>query len=280
MSRKSQNNGKMPFLIRRLSINKINKNNLIGNEKNYISIGSLTPRFNKIYSKYIKSKQRTIYPNISSILNDYRSEKLNKLSEQEAMKEEIGEEIKKYKDIHDILKRKGHSIDKEKYFNNYSRHNKKQLKENRGIILDTFDRFENRIKTIQDTYSNDKEMMKIVSPYKIFKINKNSLEERIKNKLKNKTAFYFNRKKMIDLIDTTIKEKPRTRDGKKIKIKDCWDYFHLKINSYCDMITDDSIRVKINGRKTLDRFNNSWNKYKIIQKFKNPETKKHIYEDI
>jgi hypothetical protein len=280
MSRKSQNNGKMPILIRRLSINKINKNNLIGNEKNYISIGSLTPRFNKIYSKYIKSKQRTIYPNISSILNDYRSEKLNKLSEQEAMKEEIGEEIKKYKDMHDILKRKGHSIDKEKYFNNYSKHNKKQLKENRGIILDTFDRFENRINTIPDTYSNDKEMMKIVSPYKIFKINKNFLEERIKNKLKNKTAFYFNRKKMIDLIDTTIKEKPKTRDGKKIKIKDCWDYFHLKINSYCDMITDDSIRVKINGRKTLDRFNNSWNKYKIIQKFKNPETKKHIYEDI
>ena len=280
MSKKSQSYGKMPLLIRRLSINKSNKNNSIGNEKEYIPIGSLTPRFNKLYLKYIKSKQTTIYPNINSILNDYRSEKLNKLSEQEAMKEEIGEEIKKYKDIHDILKRKGQSIDKEKYYNNYSRHNKKKLKENRGIILDTFDRFENSVKAFQDTFSNDKEIMKIVSPYKIFKINKNSLEERIKNKIKNKTAIFFNRKKIIDLIDITKKEKPKTRDGKKIKIKDCWDFFHRKINSYCDRITDDSIKVKINGRKTMDRFNNSWNKYKIIQHFKNPETKKHLYEDI
>ena len=280
MSKKSQNYGKIPLLIRRISINKSNKNNFLRNDKDYIPIGSLTSRFNKLYVKYIKSKQRTIYPNIHSILNNYRSEKLNKLSEQEAMKEEIGEEIKKYKDIHDIIKRKGHSVDKEKYYNNYSRHNKQKLKENREIILDTFNRFDNRLKTIENTNFNDKEMMKIVSPYKVFKINKNSLEERIKNKFKNKTAVYFNRKNLNGLIDITLKEKPKTRDGKKIKIKDFWDYFHRKINSYCDRITNDSIKVKVNGRKTMDRFNNSWNKYKIIQNFKNPETKKYIYKDI
>ena len=30
----------------------------------------------------------------------------------------------------------------------------------------------------------------------------------------------------------------------------------------------------------MDKFNNSWNKYKIIQEFKFPETKKNIFEKI
>ena len=157
------------------------------------------------------------------------------------------------------------------------------MKENKGIILDTFYRYENKVKQKRSKYLKDfkdKQLMKIISPYKIFKIDKDSLEERIKNKNNNKTAMYFNSKKMLELINSTIKEKPKTKDGKKIKLKDCWDYCHQKINSYCDSITDDSIKVKINGRKTLQRFNHTWNKYKIIQEFKNPETKRNIYEEI
>lgn len=278
-----KNYGKTTLLPKKLDLTNNIRNKLIIKDKEYTSVGSLTPRFMNLYSKYIKSKQKTFYPNITSILNDYRAEKLNKLSEQEAMREEIGEEIKKYKDIHDILKRKGHSVDKEKYFKNLSKQGKTKLKENKGIILDTFYRYENKVKQKRSKYLKDfkdKQLMKIISPYKIFKIDKDSLEERIKNKNNNKTAMYFNSKKMLELINSTIKEKPKTKDGKKIKLKDCWDYCHQKINSYCDSITDDSIKVKINGRKILQRFNHTWNKYKIIQEFKNPETKRNIYEEI
>ena len=277
-----KNHGKKNSVPKNLNLINRLRNSLLIKDKEYTPICTLTPRFIELYSKYIKSKRKTIYPSINSILNDYRAEKLNKLSEQEAMREEIGEEIKKYKDIHDVLKRKGYFMDKEKYYKNFDEKEKKKLKENKGIILDTFYKYENKIqknnKYIKDL--NDKQLMKIVSPFKIFKIDKDSLEERIKNKYNNKTAFYFNSKKMLELIDSTIKEKPKTRDGKRIRIKECWDYCHHKINSYCDRITDDSIKLKINGRKTMERFNNSWNKYKIIQEFKNPETKRHIYEEI
>jgi hypothetical protein len=90
-------------------------------DNNYISIGSLTPRFNNIYQKYINSKKATIYPNIRSILNDFRAEKLNKLNEQETMREEIGQEIKKYKEIHELLRKRRAIIDREKYFENLTK---------------------------------------------------------------------------------------------------------------------------------------------------------------
>ena len=216
-----KNHGKKNSVPKNLNLINRLRNSLLIKDKEYTPICTLTPRFIELYSKYIKSKRKTIYPSINSILNDYRAEKLNKLSEQEAMREEIGEEIKKYKDIHDVLKRKGYFMDKEKYYKNFDEKEKKKLKENKGIILDTFYKYENKIqknnKYIKDL--NDKQLMKIVSPFKIFKIDKDSLEERIKNKYNNKTAFYFNSKKMLELIDSTIKEKPKTRDdiGKEIE---------------------------------------------------------------
>ena len=113
-----KNHGRKSSLPKRVNLINRLKNSLIIKDKDYIPICSLTPRFMELYSKYIKSKRKTEYPSITSILNDYRAEKLNKLSEQEAMREEIGEAIKKYKDIHDVIKRKGYSIDKEKFLLN------------------------------------------------------------------------------------------------------------------------------------------------------------------
>ena len=273
---------KIPLLTKRISLHYSTKNNLNQNNNDYIQLGSLTPRFIKLYSKYIKSKQTTIYPNIHSILNNYRDEKLNKISEQEAMKEEIGEEIKKYKEIHEILKKKGPALDKEKYYNNFTSKKENELKENKAIILDTFYRYDNYIKAKNNLYDDDNSIMNYISPYKIFKRNNNSLEERIKNKYKNKTSAYFNKKKMSELLDIKIKKKPKTRNGKKneITIKDYLSYYHRKINSYCDKINDDSVKVKINGRKTMEKFNNTWNKYRIVQEFKYPEIKKNLFEDI
>lgn len=274
----SKNKGqKIPLLGKRLSIGNNLRNNFNLKSNEYTKIGSRTPRFINLYSKYIKSKQTTIYPNIHSILNEYRAEKLNKLSEQEAMREEIGEEIKKYKDIHDILKRRGPGVDKEKYYDNVKKQGKLKLKENKEIILDTFYRYANIIKPRKRKSMNDKSIYNLVSPNRTFKINKNSLEERIKNKNNNKTSIYFNPKKMIEILDLKVKENHKTKDEKKKRIKCCWDYCHNKLNSYCDCINDESMKVKIKARKTMERFNSSWNKYKILQEFKYPETKKQIF---
>ena len=272
-------NRKIPLLTKRISINKNIKKNIFQNDNDYVQIGSLTPRFNDLYSKYIKSKQTTLYPNISYILKAYRAEKLNKLSEQEAMREEIGEEIRKYKSIHDILKKGGPLIDKRKYYNTFKNRNTRLFKENKGIILDTFQQYEDDKKT-KNKINNEKYLTSL-SPYKIFKRNTNSLDEKIKNKYKNKTSTSFNKNKMIELLNIKLKKKPKTRNGKKIiKLRDYFDFCHKKINSYCDKINDDTIKVKINGRKTVEKFNNSWNKCRIMQKFKYPQTKKHIFEDI
>ena len=193
------------------------------------------------------------------------------------MREEIGEEIKKYKDIHDILKRRGPGVDKEKYYDNVKKQGKLKLKENKEIILDTFYRYANIIKPRKRKSMNDKSIYNLVSPNRTFKINKNSLEERIKNKNNNKTSIYFNPKKMIEILDLKVKENHKTKDEKKKRIKCCWDYCHNKLNSYCDCINDESMKVKIKARKTMERFNSSWNKYKILQEFKYPETKKQIF---
>ena len=62
----SDNNNykKIPSLFPRQNMSNPNIKN-----DSYIHIGSLTPRFNNIYKKYINSKTKSIYPNIRSILN-------------------------------------------------------------------------------------------------------------------------------------------------------------------------------------------------------------------
>jgi len=274
MSNEKKDIRKIPALMKSVNYNDNNKN------IEYINIDSLTHKFNHIYYKYIKSKKKTIYPNLYSILNDYRAEKLNKLREQEAMREEIGEEIKNYKNIHDLAKKKVPLKEKEKYFNNIQK--KEKLKESRVIILDTFYNYDNKIMTKKRKYLKDLEDTNInnfISPYKIFKIDQNSLEERIRNKLRNKTNVNFNKKKLIGLIDKRMNTNTKNMKKKKLIIKDCWSYCHNKLNVFCDSITDESIKLKINGRKTMEKFNTSWNKYKKIQEYKYPETKKQIFED-
>ena len=82
----------------------------------------------------------------------------------------------------------------------------------------------------------------------------------------------------MDLLDIKIIENPKTKHVKKLKLKDCWNYCHNKLNAYCDNITDESLKVIVNGRKTMEKFNNKWNKYKLLQEFKFPETKKNNIE--
>ena len=287
MSKKIINHGKIPSLSRRKSINQSIKKNFSEKNIDFIQIGSLTPRFVNIYSNYIKSKQKTIYPSIRSILNDYRAEKLNKITDQEAMKEEIGEAIKKYKDMHEMLKRRRLAFNKDKYYKSFSKKNKDNLKEKKEIILDTFYSYydncydndnnndsNNNIKPKRSKYINEKKFKNLISPYNIFIKNKKMFGEKIKNKYKNNS--YFSKKKLIELLENKIKEKPKTRHGRRLKIKECWDYCHNKINAYCDNITEESMKVIVNGRRTLEKFNNSWNKYKLLQEFKYPETKKNI----
>ena len=73
---------------------------------------------------------KLIYPNIRMAINKFRDDKLNKLNEKEAMNEEVGKEIKKYREIHNILRLKGVAFDREKYLNNINKQYKNKVKEN------------------------------------------------------------------------------------------------------------------------------------------------------
>lgn len=276
MSTKHISNVKIPSFTKRLSLSNTIKKNFSEKNIDYTQMGSMTPRFVNIYSKYMKSKQKTIYPNIMSILNDYRDEKLKRITEQEAMRGEIGEEIKKYKNLHDMVKRRRLAIDREKKYMSFSNKNKKKLKESKDIVIDIFYQYDNNLKNKRNKNNKEKTINNLISPFKIFKKNKNCFFETVKNK--NKSSFYINKNQMIQLLDYTRIKKPKEKQGKKLKIKDCWNYCHNKINSYCDNITDESMKVIISGRKTMDKFNNTWNKYKLIQEFKFPELKKDVLE--
>ena len=54
-------------------------------------------------------------------------------------------------------------------------------------------------------------------------------------------------------------------------MKDSMEQYHQKINSFCDTIEIDAIKTKFKGRKNIDKFNTTWNKYKLLQEFKLPE---------
>lgn len=243
-----------------------------------LKLGEFTPRFVNIYMKYKKTQKKNLFPNIRTLLYNYRSEKLNKLSDQETMREEIENELREYRQIHDILKTKAPLTDPEKFYDTFSKENKSKRKENKVTLLDSIYRHEKNQKllNLKKSIEIKRNNKNIISPYKIFRIDRNSIREKIKNKYNNKTLILFNEKKLNDLLDKKSNEKAKSIERKKIKIKlkDIWEQYHKSINSVCDSIKDDSIKLNFNGKKIMEKFNTTLNKYKILYRYNNPENKK------
>lgn len=280
-SKKTINNDRIPSLFRNLVINNISRNNSQNKNSDYISIHSLTPKFVKIYSKYIKTKKNSEYPNISTVLNKFRAEKLSKLNEQENMEEEVGKEVKKFTEMHNLLKLKGVAIDKEKYLNNIMKQYKNKVKENKENLLDKFHQYDSLIKTSSKASKIINLKTKcIISPFKMFKLSRNKYNDKLHKTFINKTEVHFNKNKIFELFDTNKKEDSKSKERKRIRIKESMEQYHQKINSFCNSIEVDAIKAKFKGRKKIDKFNITWNKYKLLQEFKHPETRPYLTKNI
>ena len=271
-TKKSINNDIISSPFKNLVLSGNSKKNLKSKNPDYISIHSLTPKFVKIYSKYIKTKKKSIYPNISTILSEFRTEKLNKLNEKETMEGEVGKEIKKYREIHNILRLKGVAFDREKYLNNINKQYKNKVKENKENLLDKFHQYDDLIKTSSKINKIINQKAKcIISPYKMFKMSRNVYNDKLQNTYSNNTEVHFKKNKIFELLDINKKEDSKSKESKRIRMKDSMEQYHQKINSFCDTIEIDAIKTKFKGRKNIDKFNTTWYKYKLLQEFKLPE---------
>jgi hypothetical protein len=271
-TKKSKNNDTIPSLFKNIVLRSNSRKNSKNKNPDYISIHSLTPKFVNIYSKYIKTKKKSIYPNISTVLSKFRSDKLNKLNDQEAMGEEVGKEIKKYKEINNLLKLKGVAFDREKYLNNLMKQYKDKVKENKENLLDKFQQYDSLIKTSSKKSKIINQKAKFaISPYKMFKKSRNVYTDKIQNTYNNKTEVHLNKSKIFKLIDLNKKEDSKSKEKKGIRMKESMEQCHQKINSFCDSIEIDAIKAKFKGRKRIDKFNTTWNKYKLLQEYKHPE---------
>ena len=271
-TKKSINNDIISSPFKNLVLSGNSRKNLKSKNPDYISIHSLTPKFVKIYSKYIKTKKKSIYPNISTILSEFRTEKLNKLNEKETMEGEVGKEIKKYREIHNILRLKGVAFDREKYLNNINKQYKNKVKENKENLLDKFHQYDDLIKTSSKINKIINQKAKcIISPYKMFKMSRNAYNDKLQNTYSNNTEVHFKKNKIFELLDINKKEDSKSKESKRIRMKDSMEQYHQKINSFCDTIEIDAIKTKFKGRKNIDKFNTTWNKYKLLQEFKLPE---------
>lgn len=271
-TKKSINNDIISSPFKNLVLSGNSRKNLKSKNPDYISIHSLTPKFVKIYSKYIKTKKKSIYPNISTILSEFRTEKLNKLNEKETMEGEVGKEIKKYREIHNILRLKGVAFDREKYLNNINKQYKNKVKENKENLLDKFHQYDDLIKTSSKINKIINQKAKcIISPYKMFKMSRNVYNDKLQNTYSNNTEVHFKKNKIFELLDIYKKEDSKSKESKRIRMKDSMEQYHQKINSFCNTIEIEAIKTKFKGRKNIDKFNTTWNKYKLLQEFKLPE---------
>ena len=242
--------------------------------KNNVLLTSFSKRFNNIYSKYLNSKKRHFYPDLMSLLNDYKNEKLINFHESESMKEEIDEEIKKYKLAHDIIKRKK-NIDR-KYFSYGSI--RRNIKENKFNLIQTFKTFakDGKITSSKKWKNiNEKIAPKVINPRLMFK-NEPDLKDKI-DISRNKSTLYLKRKNLVDFLETKEKIELKKKNG----VSHAWVFGQQKINFVCDNIIEDSKTARHDGKERLNKFNKNWKKYRKLKEFKFPDIqkKKEIIND-
>ena len=72
-------------------------------EKDFFEVSNSSNYFQKMMTQYNKSmNHHIIFPNINSLINDYRSEKINSLSEREILKDDLGDDLRQFKQLQSI----------------------------------------------------------------------------------------------------------------------------------------------------------------------------------
>lgn len=98
-----------PLHTHKLS-NSINNNKNSSGHRSYFS-SSYTKKFRQIFNQYLSKNQKPSQPNINDLLNQFQSTKIKDMTEKELLKEEIGQEIKKFSDISNLMKKTRKTFD-------------------------------------------------------------------------------------------------------------------------------------------------------------------------
>lgn len=224
---------KIPLLKR--STNSINSKSA---KKDYIEISKCSKDFQNIYEKYRKTQTKHIVlPNIVTLIQDYRTEKLNALTDTEIVKEEIGGEVKRIKE----------TMLTSKYRNPNAKDKETKRKESRISFLVTLDKFEKQGKL---TFNPLPTQSKGKKKFKEFNLNFLYQGGYYKNNIKKKI-----RLKKRNTINTNVLS------------------VHDKIDTLADGIEYDSKNLKKVYKKNIAAFQNEFNDWKQMQEFINPEIK-------
>ena len=251
-------NGK--YILKQNSLNNNNSQSFKGfsrlNGRKY-QIGSFTPRFIKIFYSYLATKKKKDVTTMQTVLDNFQIEKIKGMSQKELLRDDLAEEIKKYKE----LSKKHNKLNS--YIHSKTQKKIKTVKNNRANLLESLSKYKFN--------KDDDQSLKTISTTKMFKIARKGDEIKVPSLTERNDQ---STKSRISFLDLQEREKNK-KMSKTLRDKyiNTLKYNREKIRLSCDFIMKESQNSIIHGKKTIEKFNENWDKYKNLQKFRFPETK-------
>jgi hypothetical protein len=243
------------------------------NTKKYTILACCSPKFQYIYNKYkMQNQEPKVKPDIHLLLSEHRVEKLKTLTEVEILKDEIGDEIKKFKELQTIiipdrLSQKTSEISTKNLV--------PKLKEKRQSLLITFKNFKKKHKLpaikgqrriiIDTTFLNADKMI-----YEDNKFGDNFKKQLIKKrneKIRNNTLRQIELNSQNNIANNTSTNTMMNSSILRTTINN----MNTKINFMSNEIENDLFNLKKTYSTNFHNFNTQYEDWKNAQEFKYPE---------
>jgi hypothetical protein len=221
------------------------------NPNDFFQMSKGSHYFQKRMNKYNKSnKPHVIFPDINSLISDYRAEKINNLTDKEVIKDEFGDEVRQFKEEQSLT-------NPSKLSSKNSNEIKKGInktKENRKSLIVTLHKFENFGKILIPD-NKKKELTSDLNPNKILFHKKTILEKRKRRK-----------ESLTDSFETF--------DNYDRDTKNSLYMLNYRINDMAKDVINDSENLHHKYSRNIKFFTNKFNDWKTIQEFRFPQLKK------
>jgi hypothetical protein len=243
------------------------------NTKKYTILACCSPKFQHIYNNYkMQNQEPKVKPDIHLLLSEHRVEKLKSLTEVEILKDEIGDEIKKFKELQTIiipdrLSQKTSEISTKNLV--------PKLKEKRQSLLITFKNFKKKHKLpaikgqrriiIDTTFLNADKMI-----YEDNKFGDNFKKQLIKKrneKIRNNTLRQIELNSQNNIANNTSTNTMMNSSILRTTINN----MNTKINFMSNEIENDLFNLKKTYSTNFNNFNTQYEDWKNAQEFKYPE---------
>lgn len=229
-----------------------------------------TDAFKEIYENYKNLKnEKDFRLNLDEALKDYRTEKLNSLSDAQVVKEEIGSEVRKYKEKMNMRHRYALEAEKSKRYEP-----EEKTKENRLSVYVLFNKFNNegrfdppgkkgKKKANKSSVFLNKNRIFCTKP--LFKVNMRKCFSSQEKKLTNGN---FSNLPFLTPTNTLVTNTKTSFTGKRtFQINRDLEYMASKVEENSKMLKD-------HFRHTLNNFNGKFTEYKRTMEYLIPEINK------